>query len=183
MQLSLRILPLMLCAGCATPAASPATPTEGSAAPDGAAAASTAEPEALLDVSVTCRDRPDCLPKGRELVIVVRITNNERTPVAVPLAYLRRVGPAVRVIDARTRTATYLSTSLADPGSRGELTSIEPGASVSFEWVIPREQLPQTGLGTADISAEVTVKMEVEREGKTMQLVGSDKIRIGQGGR
>jgi hypothetical protein len=170
------LLALTLCAGCAATAASPEPPTA-TASPSALPAAEAAP---LLTVSVKCRDSTTCMPKGRELFIVVSITNDQSEAVGVPLSYLRRVGPAVRVTDARTHSASYRGTSPADPEQKKELTKVEPGATVSFEWVISREELPQTGLGTADVTAEITIKADVEVGGKTVPFVGSDTIRVGK---
>jgi hypothetical protein len=133
----------------------------------------------LLTVKATCRGASDpCLFEGQDLVIDIGIANNQDVEIGFPLAFRQKTGPVVRLIDRRTQADTYLKTNLADLDLRKELTPIQPGGSVTMEWVITGGEIQEFGGPSVDLLAEVIVQAGVRVRGKQVEFRGSDTLRI-----
>lgn len=131
-----------------------------------------------LAITVTCKENDRCLYDGKDLLLEVRIRNDQPVAVGFPLAYRQKTGPAIRLIDTRTKAEAYLKTNLADSALRGQLTGIPPSESVVLEWVITSGELEQFPGALVDVSAEVTLQAEVQAAGKLTNFKGADTIHI-----
>jgi len=131
----------------------------------------------ILTVSVSCRDNPDCLFTDQDMFVDIRMTNEQDADVRIPIEYLRKSGPFVKLIDARTKAVTSLKGNLADPALRAVLTSIPPHGSVIIEWVITADELRHFG-PRVDLTAEFTVKSAILIGGKEIDFSGTGGRRI-----
>lgn len=132
----------------------------------------------LLSVMARCRDQERCTFDGSSLFVELLITNPHDRPIGIPLAYLQKTGPMVRLVDARTRADTYLRTNLASDALRSVVTEVPPRGSVQLNWVINPDELLQFG-SPVDVGAEFTVMTQLQVDGKTVPFTGLARLRIG----
>jgi hypothetical protein len=132
----------------------------------------------LISINVTCKDNPQCYFKDEDLFIVISITNTHDKPIGVPLEFVKDRGPVVRLVDTTTGADTFLPTHPADSDLLDEFLFVEPGKSISMEWVFDPEEMRQFGHKYVDLSAEVTIMADILVEGKKMNTKVSHLIRI-----
>ena len=131
----------------------------------------------LLAIKANCKGNDRCLFDGRDLFLEIRVTNTHKSEVGFPLAYVQKTGPIIKLIDTRTKAETYLRKNLADLDLQEKFTLIQPGQSVVMEWVITSGELEQFGL-PVDLSAEITVKTGIRVDGRQVEFLGTDTVRI-----
>ena len=132
----------------------------------------------LLLLTATCQGKDVCTFDGNDLAIEIRLTNKDSTAIGFPLAYRRKTGPIIKLIDPRTKAETNLKNNLADLDLRSEFTKIAPGESVSLRWVITADEVQQFGSRPLDIIAEITIAAMVQWDGNRGDFRGSVKLRI-----
>lgn len=132
----------------------------------------------MLAITVSCKDNPECLFEGKDVFINITITNQHSERVGFPLEFVKQRGPIIRLIDTETGVDTNLPTHPADSDLLEEFTMIEPGKSITMEWVMDPEELQQFGHKYVDVSAEVTIMADIVSEGKKLNFRGSHTIRI-----
>jgi hypothetical protein len=132
----------------------------------------------ILVVKAACRGNEQCLFDGKEMFLDINITNNRETAIGFPLEYARKKGPIVKLVDTRTKAETFLRPNLADTALMGKFTTIQPGQSVSIEWVITAFELEQFNKSRVDLSAEFTIMVDLLIEDKIVSFKGFDTLRI-----
>lgn len=80
----------------------------------------SAESAAGLTVKAACRDADPCAWRGDDLFLAIRLVNTRAQPVGVPLAYVQKTGPSIRLVDARSGAENQLRTNPADAPERFE---------------------------------------------------------------
>ena len=135
-------------------------------------------PNQLLAISVKCKDNDRCLYEGKDLFLQIAIKNTQSVPVGFPLAYRQKTGPAIRLMDTRTKAEVHLKTNLADSDLLSQLTVIPPAGSLTLEWVITCDELEQFPGTTVDLSAAVTLQAEIQADGKPVNFKGADSIHV-----
>lgn len=132
----------------------------------------------LLDITVKCKGNEQCLFNGEDLFIEIIITNKQKSPVGFPLEFIKTIGPIIRLIDTYTKKETNVPTSLGESELLEKFTMIQPGKSLSMEWVIDSYYLEQISGHHVDVSAETTVVAKILVDGKLVDFEGSDTIHI-----
>jgi hypothetical protein len=132
----------------------------------------------LLTITAKCRGVDPCVFEGKDLFLDIRITNNGKSTIGFPLAFVQKAGPIVRLVNRRTKAETYIPTNPADFDLLEELTQIPPGESAVVEWVITAGELRDFGGRPVDVDAEVTIKTKIQVEGKGADFLGTDTLRI-----
>jgi len=133
--------------------------------------------EALV-VKVSCKDDPQCRFEGKDLFITITISNKGSSRVSFPLEFVKERGPIIELTDTETGAETNLPTHPADSDLLEVLTPIEPGGSISMEWVMDPDELTQFGHKYVDLSAKITIMADILIDGKTNKFIGSDTIRV-----
>jgi len=136
------------------------------------------EANQVLTVVVSCRGNPECRYWGEDMFVDIDITNTGRVDVEFPLAFARKSGPYVTLINTRTGVETYLRRNLADPDLMTDFVRIRPGDSVSMEWVITSAELEEFGGRSVDLSAEFRVAADVKIGGKPVAFENRDRVHI-----
>jgi hypothetical protein len=134
----------------------------------------TSEPP--LSITARCKAH-GCEADEDDVWVDVTVTNRSAAIVEVPLAYLGKTGPAIRLVNARSGAGAHLRTNLADPALRADLTELAPGAAASFPWVITRGEVEQLGPPT-DITAEITIATELRVAGAPVAFTGTTTLRL-----
>jgi hypothetical protein len=106
---------------------------------------------------------------GEDFPIEVSILNQGQEPLGFPLAFVRKTGPSIRLKGRRTKAETYLRTNLADHALKTAFTTIEPGASLSFPWVLHPSELEQLGM-PVDVVAEISIATQVQESGNPREF-------------
>jgi hypothetical protein len=130
-----------------------------------------------LEISARCAESKTCIYRGQEVFIDVGITNRHGTPVELPLAFLQQVGPIVELVNARDRASTFVPRNPGSPALLAKPTILQPGKSASLQWVIGAQELEQFG-PDVDLTAEVTLMMNIVVDGNVVEFRGSDTLRI-----
>lgn len=131
-----------------------------------------------IRISAACRDNPRCVFDGRDIFIDIQIANQGQADISLPLSYLKKRGPIVKLTDTRTQRETYTGPNLVDPALQSELVTLRPAQSVSMEWVITEFELHQFDSWHVDLVAEITVQTMAQSEGRAIELRGSDALHI-----
>lgn len=130
-----------------------------------------------LVVHAICRDNPRCEFNGEDIFLDISVTNNSNAPLSVPMDYIRKRGPTIKLVDNVTSRETYLRPNLADPSLADNVTQLEPGKSLALEWVISSAELSQFNLATLDVTAEIRVDTSLDPSAAG-SLHGTGKLRI-----
>jgi hypothetical protein len=133
-------------------------------------------PDPVLTVSARCRDA-GCPLTESDIFIDVTLTNRTSSTVEVPVAYLAKTGPVIRLVDRRTGAETFLRKKLADPELRARPTALSPGGTTSFAWVIFTSELRQFG-GPLDVSAEITIATDITVDGTVTKFTGASTLQF-----
>jgi hypothetical protein len=134
--------------------------------------------EPLLKVEATCRDNATCAFRGEDLFVDVRVTNTQSRQIGFPVDYVQTTGPTIRLVDTRTQAETYLRTNPASTELREKLTSISPGESATVEWVITAYELEQLSGRVVDVTAEITLSVNVKYGNEWVPFRGMDMLHI-----
>jgi hypothetical protein len=135
-----------------------------------------------LAIHTKCRGGEKCVFDGKDLFIDIAIVNQGTALVGFPLVYRQKTGPSIRLIDTRTKAEAHLRTNPADPDMANEFTEIQPGKSVTLEWVIKPSEIQQFAKPAIDLAAEITVACKIKVNGKAEDYLGVNTLRIvGQG--
>ena len=132
----------------------------------------------LLTIKAKCRGNDECLFEGKNIFLDVLITNPHGFEIGFPLAFRRKTGPIVRLIDTRTKREAFLKPNLADLALREQYTPIQPGDSVLLEWVITSSELKQFGERYVDVTAEIMLEATIQAQGELVTFQGADKLHI-----
>jgi len=130
-----------------------------------------------LDMSVTCRENEKCIFTGKEIFLDINLTNISGVNVMLPLEYLQKKGPIVKLIDAYTQSESYLKVNLADPDFRKNFVVISPEQTVTMEWVIFSDELKQYE-PYVNVVAEISIQTDMKVNGEIIKYVGTNKIKI-----
>lgn len=132
----------------------------------------------LLDIKVKCQGDNQCLFEGEDLLLDIIITNNQNEVIGFPLEYMRERGPAIKLIDSRTKAEQSLMTKLADWELKEKFTLIKPGESLSISWIIFSSEIQYFGINNLDLSAVITIMVDIKVRNKIVTLLSSDSIQI-----
>jgi hypothetical protein len=112
------------------------------------------------------------------LFIEIAIANQGAIPVGFPLAFRQKSGPAIRLIDNRTKAESTLPTNPVDLNLANEFTAIPPGQSVMLEWVIKPSEIQPFATPEVNVSAEITVFCNIQVNRKIEEFRGTDTLLI-----
>ena len=118
----------------------------------------TAEPETVpLQITVQCVPNPQCTYYGGNMKLELTVTNKNPTEIALPVEYMTRRGPFIKLADTRSKQRVSVGTGIPDYSWRSSLTKLAPGASFKFYWTISKYELE--GLESRPISARADVAL------------------------
>lgn len=131
-----------------------------------------------LAINVTCKDNDECLFRGEDIYLDIDISNKHDTRIGVPLAFIQKTGPVVRLLDSRSGKESYVPKKLASFDLKNEITWIEPGQSVQLAYMVSSNELRQFDTRYVNVELEVTVMLECQIDGTATDFVGLDSLRI-----
>lgn len=131
-----------------------------------------------LSISATCRNSPQCRFVGQDMFIDVRILNATGSDLALPLDYLRKRGPVIKLTDRKTGSESFTRPNLADPALQEKLTTLRPSESVILEWVIAESELRQFDEHHVDVTAEISIQSGARSEGREIEVKGRGSLNI-----
>lgn len=136
--------------------------------------------DSSISVIVQCTANPDCLFTGDDMPVVVSIKNNQPISIELPLAYLQKTGPIVKLIDNTSRQEVFLKKNLASHDLRKTLIKIQPGKSASIDWILTSSELLQFNSEAVDITAEITVSTNIKTTAKDFpsEVTASGSVKI-----
>jgi hypothetical protein len=136
----------------------------------------------VLPVSIllTCADNPTCEFTGDRMPISIAVQNNLSTEIEVPLTFIQKTGPSIKLTDSLSGRTTSLRTNLADHGLRNNLTKIAPGRSASINWSISSFELRQFRNEFVDVTAQATYWMQIRKGDNSapVDVTASSSVRI-----
>ena len=142
-----------------------------------------AQPDIIpVKIAVACVSNPQCLFDGGHLVLELTVTNIQPYPVLLPVDYIKRRGPYIKLTDRKTNRQMSVGTGIPDYALRAPMTRFAPGEHFSFQWTISRYEIEALESAPVDASAEVTL---VDLQGATgaepaKKYVGKTSFRIAQ---
>ena len=128
-------------------------------------------------VKVQCKGDDQCLFEGKDIFIDISLYNDSKEEVRFPLEYIKKRGPIIKLIDARTKAETFVPTHIADWDLKEKYTVIGPAQSISLEWVLTADDLDQFG-SDVDVFAEVTIMADILVGTRKVEFKGSDTRHI-----
>jgi hypothetical protein len=133
-----------------------------------------------LSVSIECKDNPECFFYGENIPITISIKNDGASDIELPLIFMQKTGPNIKLIDTKKNRSTFLKRNLADPALRKTLTKIAPGKSVSIDWILINTEIEQFDNTSVDLTVEVTVQSlnNKKLDGEPETLNSSGHVRI-----
>lgn len=135
-------------------------------------------PPPKLIVSAKCRGNDRCQYEGKDMFVDITIKNADDADVSFPLAFVKKAGPIIRMVDNATKEDIYLSRTPGDHSLLLQFVTIPPGQSVSMDWVLFKDELTHFGGTHVDVSAEITIKAAVKFKDKPFEFLGKDTLKI-----
>ena len=142
--------------------------------------------ESLL-LELSCQGGQGCIFDEEDITVVATVKNTGSDPVGFPLAYLRRRGPAVTLVDTETGRELPLRINLAPSSLLKEFTVINPGESVNFETAVRRDEIISFKDRFVDLTVKMSPAVDVQignsptlaRFSPTakIKIIGADKIK------
>ncbi len=139
---------------------------------------SAAMNDEFLSISAACRSNPRCEFSGQDMRIDVRLLNRTNADITLPLEYLRKRGPIIRLADRRSGSESFTRPNLVDPALREQRVFLRPAESVTLEWVLAAFELRQFGGPRVDVSAEISIRTQAWSEGREIEAGGRAMLRI-----
>jgi hypothetical protein len=127
---------------------------------------SSAGQPAPLTITVECPRNPSCIFWGEDLPIKLHLRNSSQVQVGVPLEYVRKVGPYVRLIDAKSKERTNLHVSLASHDLMRVFTPLQPGESAEMSGMIYASEIEMFRKKYIDLNVEVAISAEIQLDNK-----------------
>lgn len=117
----------------------------------------------FFTISVSCNDQKECLYKNQnEIPIVVNLKNIGPEGFYLPLEYIKKSGPSVKLVDRSTQRNMPLKPNLASWDLKKNLFYIPRESNVSFTWTILDSELaPFIKDGAINIDAEFKVRTKI----------------------
>jgi hypothetical protein len=133
-----------------------------------------------ISIALTCIDNPTCEFIGSEMKIAIEIKNNLATEIEVPIAFMQKTGPSIKLIDTLSEKVAGLRTNLADFKLLENLTKISPGHTVSINWSISSYELQQFRHEFVDLTAQATFRMKIRTvsNNEFIDVVASSSTKI-----
>lgn len=140
-----------------------------------------------IGVSAECEGSDKCIyTPGKDLLFKVVISNKGSVPIGFPLKFKQRTGPVVKLVNNITDNPSIqkefqVPTSPADFATEQEFTTIEPGKSVSVDWVLhPVEMDPfeDSRNKEINITAEITIASKIKLKDEVTDFTGKTDMHI-----
>lgn len=109
-------------------------------------------------VTVECANGPDCKYQGRDIPIIIRISNISQVDVYLTADYMQKTGPYSTFKDVRTGREWYGHTKLGIDELLSRYTRIRPGQSVGIRYKLYSEEISIF----SKVAKEVNVVVEFE---------------------
>lgn len=136
------------------------------------------EPSATL--TIACNNGDECNFNGNDIELNISIKNTGTTPFMIPLDYIKKAGPTIKITDQKTGQFVFLKKNLADPKLREQPTPINSNQTTSLDWIILAPEIRQFGKEKGRLTVEITLQGYVPKstsnEAKTLDISGSFEI-------
>jgi hypothetical protein len=124
-----------------------------------------AEPEIVpLKITVECVANPQCVFDGGNMRLEFTVTNIQAEPISMPVDYIARRGPFIKLTDRKTRRSINVKTGIPNHALRSTMTILQPGESFKFHWTISPYEFEELPSRPIDASAAVTL-IDLQGEG------------------
>jgi hypothetical protein len=134
-----------------------------------------------LSISIACKDNAECFYSGEDLPILITVKNNGVNEVEVPLAFIQKTGPTIKLTDSKESRTAFLKKNLADPALLKNPVKLAPGKSISIDWILTSTELEQFGDEPVDLTMEAIVQSfhptKTTTQTDSVNSVGSIRIR------
>jgi hypothetical protein len=131
-------------------------------------------------VSLACTDNPACIYTGQYMPIEITVKNTAPYPIGFPRNYLQARGPAMTLIDRETQKQRVLKLGLTDKALMQDLTTLNPGQTLTMTTVINEAELTAFRAHYVDLVAEIgyTARIRVPDQEETVQARGVGRLKI-----
>jgi hypothetical protein len=117
-----------------------------------------AEPEIVpVKLAVQCVENPQCTYDGWHMRLELTVTNIQTEAISLPVDFITRRGPFIKLTDTKTKREIFVSTGIPDYTLRNSMTVLGPGESFKFQWSISKYQIEELESVPVDANAEVTL--------------------------
>lgn len=133
-----------------------------------------------FSISLACKDNPACIFTGLYMPIAITVKNTEPYPIGFPRSYLQSRGPTMTLTDRETGQQKILKLGMPDRALLKDLTTLNPGETLSMSTVINEAELTAFRTEYIDLVAEIgfTAKIRVPDQEEPVQAKGSSTLRI-----
>lgn len=138
------------------------------------------EPAPMIELHARCIDDAHCRFTGDDVRVELELRNGGRSAVALPVAFLRKRGPAVRLVDRHSGKEKQLRRNPVDGLMLKDLETLAPGQSVRFSWPIVPKEINDFALRPVDLDAVFSFNITPERKGADATIVRA-KVHIVDG--
>jgi hypothetical protein len=133
------------------------------------------ERSSTLELHARCPNGDPCRFTDKAVVVELELHNNGSEAVQLPLAYIRRRGPSVRMYDNQSGNATSLRTPLVAPALHGELQELAAGESVYFGFPVKPQEIGRFVRRPVDLRLEFAINLA---PGADMAKVVRNHVRL-----
>lgn len=149
--------------------------------------AQTPEPAPMIELHARCIDDAQCRFLGDDVRVELELRNSGRNNVSLPVAFLRKRGPAVRLVDRHSGKEKQLRRNPVDGLMLKDLETLAPGQSVRFTWPITPKEITDFALRPIDLDAVFGLNITPERKGADATIIRARLHivdgRVGEGAR
>ena len=123
-----------------------------------------------LQISVECVHNPKCSYEGGNMLLELTVTNGNPKDIVLPVEYLARRGPFIRLTDVRSQQRVSVGTGIPDYALRSSMRTLAPGESFRFHWTISKYEIEQLDGRPVHATADVAL---IDMDG----VVSADKVK------
>ncbi len=113
----------------------------------------------MVELRVHCMGEAACRFTGTTLEFELELLNSGSTALQLPLNYLQKRGPAVRIHDNHSGKVTSLRRPLAAAALREQVTELAPGQSVRITYTVRPEGISRFALRPVDVFFEFSFNL------------------------
>ncbi len=133
-----------------------------------------------LSITVECRENPECIFSGEDIILRITITNQSNHPVGVPVQFMKKRGAYVKLTDVKTGKDFDLRVSLPTRSLSNVFETLAPKESVELARIITAEEIQLFGVDDIDLDVRVefAAHIKVEGEPEPVDLASQGTLKI-----
>jgi len=118
-----------------------------------------------LTLTASCKGNPTCEFTGEDMPIQILIRNDSMSVIGLPVEYIDRTGPFIKIIDALSKKEHRLSVNLGPEELAEKFHQIRPSESVELDASLLASEVRTFRNEKIDLNVELVISSRVQIDG------------------